>query len=170
MRFIGCKTQLLDNIREVVEQHAPDAKSFCDIFSGTSTVARYFKQWYEVYSNDLLYFSYCLQRATIENDSTPTFDVLSEKLGINNPIDYFNHLSTEMMEILPQEYRFFQNNYSPLGNRMYITESNALRIDFARNKIDEWHKSNLINEDEYYYLIACVVEGIPFISNINDST
>lgn len=166
MRFIGCKTQLLDNIHEVVEQHAPDAKSFCDIFSGTSTVARYFKQWYEVYSNDLLYFSYCLQRATIENDSTPTFDVLSEKLGINNPIDYFNHLSTEMMEILPQEYRFFQNNYSPLGNRMYITESNALRIDFARNKIEEWHKSNLINEDEYYYLIACVIEGIPFISNI----
>ena len=73
MRFIGCKTQLLENIKEVIDMSAPDAKFFCDIFSGTSTVARHFKQWYEVTSNDLLYFSYCLQMATIANDSVPDF-------------------------------------------------------------------------------------------------
>ena len=57
MRFIGNKTQLLENIKEVVDKHAAGANSFCDIFSGTASVARFFKQWYEVYSNDLLYFS-----------------------------------------------------------------------------------------------------------------
>ena len=71
MRFIGCKTQLLENIKEVVDRHAPGAYSFCDIFSGTASVARYFKQWYEIYSNDLLYFSYCLQKGTIENPKSP---------------------------------------------------------------------------------------------------
>lgn len=35
MRFIGNKTQLLDNIKEVVDKHALEAHSFCDIFSGT---------------------------------------------------------------------------------------------------------------------------------------
>ena len=85
MRFIGSKTLLLDHIRAVAEEKAPDARSFCDIFSGTAAVARYFKQWYEVYSNDLLYFSYVLQRATIENDSIPEFDRLKEELGITDP-------------------------------------------------------------------------------------
>lgn len=32
MRFIGCKTLLLDNIKAVVDEKAPEAKTFCDIF------------------------------------------------------------------------------------------------------------------------------------------
>lgn len=100
MRFIGNKTQLLDNIKEVVDRHAPDAYSFCDIFSGTASVARYFKQWYEVYSNDLLYFSFCLQKATIENPEMPRFSSLKSSLGIDNPIQYFNNMQTSNMEEL----------------------------------------------------------------------
>ena len=68
MRFIGRKTLLLDNIQAVIDEKAPGCETFCDIFSGTATVARHFKQWYQVYSNDLLYFSYVLQRATVELD------------------------------------------------------------------------------------------------------
>lgn len=166
MRFIGNKTQLLDNIKEVVDKHAPEAHSFCDIFSGTASVARFFKQWYEVYSNDLLYFSYCLQRATIENPCKPAFELLSQALGIKDPISYFNEMRTECMESLPVERRFFQNNYAPIGGRMYITDSNALRIDFARNTIEDWNHAGLLSPDEYYYLVACVVEGVPFVSNI----
>lgn len=166
MRFIGNKTQLLDNIKEVVDRHAPEAHSFCDIFSGTASVARFFKQWYEVYSNDLLYFSYCLQRATIENPCKPTFELLSQALGIHDPISSFNEMSTECMEALPVERRFFQNNYAPIGGRMYITDSNALRIDFARNTIEDWNHAGFLSPDEYYYLVACVVEGVPFVSNI----
>ena len=166
MRFIGNKTQLLENIKEVVDRHATDAHSFCDIFSGTASVARYFKQWYEVYSNDLLYFSYCLQRATIENPDKPSFAALSKGTGIQDPISYFNDMSTENMESLPTEKRFFQNNYAPTGGRMYITDSNALRIDFARNTIESWNQAGLLSQDEYYYLVASVIEGIPFVSNI----
>lgn len=82
MRFIGCKTLLLENIKQVIDEKAPDAESLCDIFSGTATVARYFKQWYKVYSNDLLYFSYVLQRGTIENDSVPVFE--KNKIRVRN--------------------------------------------------------------------------------------
>jgi len=167
MRFIGRKTLLLDNIKEVIDENAPDAKTFCDIFSGSATVARFFKQWYEIYSNDLLYFSYVLQRATIENDSIPTFEILTEKLDINDPIDYFNSLEISKMEQLEQKKRFFQNTYAPTGGRMYINDENALRIDFARITTQEWYELGLINDNEYYYLIACIVEGIPFVSNIS---
>lgn len=166
MRFIGNKTQLLENIQEVVDRHAADAHSFCDIFSGTASVARYFKQWYEVYSNDLLYFSYCLQRGTIENPCKPTFEALRRGMGIQDPISYLNGMPTESMEVLAKEKRFFQNNYAPTGGRMYITDSNALRIDFSRNLIEDWKTAGLLSEDEYFYLVAGVVEGIPFVSNI----
>jgi len=167
MRFIGSKVMLLGNIKEVVDEHANNANTFCDIFSGTACVSRYFKKWYEVISNDLLYFSYCLQKGTVENDHIPTFPKLDDITKGAGPIDYINQLSTAQMEALSQSKRFFQNNYSPLGNRMYVTDSNALRIDYARNKIEEWFNSELIDENEYYYLIASTVEGIPYVSNIS---
>lgn len=166
MRFIGCKTNLLENIKEVVDRHAAGSTSFCDIFSGTASVARYFKQWYEVYSNDLLYFSYCLQKGTIEAPAKPKFENLNKTLGIHDPLIYFNTMDTADMEVLPNEKRCFQNNYAPTGNRMYVTDSNALRIDFARNTVEDWKNQGLLSETEYYYLVACIIEGIPFVSNI----
>lgn len=166
MRFIGSKVRLLNNIHEVIEQKAPGAKTFCDVFSGTAAVGRHFKQWYEVYSNDLLYFSYCLQKATIENDSIPEFLGLIEVLDGINPIEYLNHMPIDKMEKLEKERRFFQNSYSPKGGRMYLTDQNALRIDYARNMIEQWKEQKYITETEFYYLVACLVEGIPFVSNI----
>ncbi|WP_394523387.1 DNA adenine methylase [Lacrimispora sp. JR3] len=165
MRFIGSKTLLLDQIKQVIDDKAPEAKSFCDIFSGTAAVARYFKQWYQVCSNDLLYFSYVLQRATVENDSMPGFALLKETLGIEDPVEYFNGREKKHLEELPKERRFFQNTYAPEGGRMYLNDENALRIDFARCSVEDWKAAGLLNDHEYYYLVACIVEGIPFVSN-----
>jgi adenine-specific DNA-methyltransferase len=167
VRFIGCKRRLLEHIKEVADEKAPNAESFCDLFSGTATVARYFKQWYEVYSNDLLYFSYVLQKGTIENDKVPDFERLKRELQIADPIDYFNAMETSAMESLPRERRFFQNTYAPHGGRMYVNDENALRIDYARNTVEDWFQKKLLSENEYFYLIACIVEGIPFVSNIS---
>ena len=111
MRFIGSKVLLLDNIKQVIDENIKSASSFCDIFSGTSCVSRYFKQWYEVYSNDLLYFSYVLQRSTIENDQELDFSGITDITNGLSPIDYFNQMSIEKMECLENEKRFFQNTY-----------------------------------------------------------
>ena len=111
MRFIGCKSLLLKNIHDVINKHVTEASTFCDIFSGTGTVGRYFKQFQEVYSNDLLFFSYIIQKATIELDFQPTFLKLKDKLGIIDPIDYFNSLDDSELEKLSVSNRFFQNNY-----------------------------------------------------------
>ena len=44
MRYIGSKVLLLDKINEVIDDNVNDESNiFCDIFSGTGTVARYFK-------------------------------------------------------------------------------------------------------------------------------
>ena len=137
MRFIGCKTLLLDNIKAVIDKNVTSAQTFCDVFAGTGVVSRYFKNWFEVSSNDLLYFSYVLQRATIENDTKPLFKGLRNAIGDISPIVYLDSLA-ELPVNIEKEQCFFFNTYSPAGNRMYLTEENALRIDWARITIEKW--------------------------------
>lgn len=165
MRYIGNKTNLLENINQVIKDNCQgDEKSFCDLFSGTASVARYFKNRYRIISNDLLYFSYILQRATISNNEIPKFEKLKKELKIENILDYL-----ETVDIKDKKYKsFIYNNYSPNKKceRMYLTPENAKRIDFIRNTIEDWKKEKLINENEYFYLLASLVEGVPFVSNI----
>ena len=166
MRYIGSKTLLIPEIETVINRQVKKADVFCDIFSGTAVVSRHFKKCYEVISNDFLYFSYCLGRGTVENDETQIYKKLSESLGIKDPLQYFSNIKNKEIETQPKEKRFFQNNYAPTGGRMYLTDENALRFDFTRNTIEEWRNGGLLNDDEYFYLVACAVEGIPFVSNI----
>ena len=164
MRYIGCKTKLLENIDSAIEKFCPEASTVCDIFSGTAAVARHLKSKYEVISNDILYFSYVLQMATVENDCVPEFRLLKNE-GIDNPLLFFNNMETKQMESLPEDKRLFQSYYSPKGDRQYFTEENALRIDFARNTLEDWSDAGLLEDFEYFYLLACIVEGVPFVSN-----
>ena len=164
MRFIGNKTSLLENIEDVIHENCNgNERVFCDMFSGTTSVARYFKGKYKIISNDLLYFSYVLQNATIKNNKMPQFKGLKEKYGIE---DVFDYLETESVK--PNDNYFIYKNYSPnnKNDRMYLSPENAIRIDFIRQKINEWYEEKTIGEDEYYYLLASLIEGIPFVSNI----
>ena len=168
MRYIGCKKLLLEDIEKVINENIKDAESFCDIFSGTTVVAQNFKSRFKIITNDLLNFSYCIQKGIIENTHKPNFKKLAEIKNIKNPIKYFNSLSTiQMNDELPQVKRFCQNNYSPNGNRMYMTSENALKIDYIRNKIEEWKNEHLIENSEYYYLLTSLIEAVPYISNIS---
>lgn len=167
MRFIGCKNNLLDNIKTLVEDKCNDSKIFCDIFSGTGTVGSFFKSKYEIISNDLLFFSYVMQKGYIELNHIPTFEkldkIVKEKNNYDNVYAYLNNLN-------PEEFKgkkIIAERYSPLGNRMYLTERNAIKIDYMRTTIEEWYNQKLISENEYYYLIACMIQEIPSVSNIS---
>ena len=167
MRYIGSKGLLLDNINQVIEENVDGANSFMDIFSGTASVARYFKKSYEVMSNDIIYFSYVLQKATIENDKEPSFKTL-KKSGIEDPFKYLEEEPLDKFQFNNKK-SFIQNNYSPneFSDRMYFTNENARRIDFIRVKIEEWFSKKYILENEYFYLLAGLIEAVPFISNIS---
>lgn len=72
MRYIGNKENILDKIYQILCKHNIKGKSIFDFFSGTTSVAKYFKKLgYIVYCSDLMYMSYCLQRAYIANGETP---------------------------------------------------------------------------------------------------
>lgn len=164
MRYIGSKTNLLDELNLVVKPYAKMNK-FCDIFAGTGSVGRFFKPQFEITSNDALFFSYALQKACIELDETPKFSKLVSKIQCD-PITFLSNLDESTYKF--KKNKFIYENYSPtnVNERMYLSNSNALRVDAFRQLIDEWRESNLINELEYFYLIASVVEAVPFVSNI----
>ncbi len=165
MRYIGNKTNLLKNINQVIKENCDgNERVFCDLFSGTSSVARFFKNRFKIISNDVLYFSYVLQKATISNNEVPNFGKLKNKLNTENVIDYLETVSIKNKKF----NTFICDNYSPNDNceRMYLTPENAKRIDYIRNTIEKWKKEKIINENEYFYLLAALIEGIPFISNI----
>ena len=165
MRYIGSKKLIVNHIEDLIIGKGIVANTFCDIFSGTSTVARHFKKKYKVLSNDLLYFSYVLQMATIENDKKPAFNKVKDIMG-KNPFDYFDNIVVDKSMMLNNP--FIYENYSPNINsdRQYFSNENALKIDFIRQTIEDWNKNGFLEQGEYYYLIAGLIEAIPYISNI----
>ena len=107
MRFIGSKRLLLKNIEYVISQNIlkhEKLNTFCDIFSGTTIVSQYFKNKYKIISNDLLYFSYCLQKSYIELNQKPNFKNLKisleieEYLNIDQSYVVYFHLDTLLFE------------------------------------------------------------------------
>src|SRR3989344_3426819 len=181
MRFIGCKENLLGFIETFVKQKDIRGNTFCDLFAGTGSVAKHFKKLgYKIISSDLLYFSYVLQKVYIEQNQYPKFAKLLKHLKIN-PVEetLFTSDSQSAKEIikylnnLERVEGFIYKNYSPEGTqgqtnpRKYFTGDNAKRIDAIREKIEEWKKSNLLNEQEYFFLLGALIEAVPFVANIS---
>ena len=57
MRYIGNKTRLLDEIDEFIKENNIKGKVFCDIFAGTGSVGDFFKDRYQIISNDFLTYT-----------------------------------------------------------------------------------------------------------------
>jgi adenine-specific DNA-methyltransferase len=86
MRYYGCKTRLLDLISEVVLRTGINHGSiFCDLFAGTTVVAKHFKNaGFTVYANDFVEFSCSLARTYIQNNKHPRFKQLKKIVpGLN---------------------------------------------------------------------------------------
>ncbi len=156
MRYIGNKEKILNEIEEVIRKNGLyyNGKIFFDAFSGTATVGEHFKDKFKILANDNLYMSYVISEAKL---NTP--DGKFTKLGFD-PFEYFNK-SKEVKK------GFVYKNYSPGGSeRKYFSEENAEKIDFIRSKIEEWNEKQLITSEEYYFLIASLIESVSKVANV----
>jgi adenine-specific DNA methylase len=175
MRYYGCKNKLLDFLSDIVAKIGINSGAiFCDLFTGTTTVARHFKQkGYTVYANDFLEFSYSLARAYIQNNHYPLFEGLHGVVtGVNGSINNVNIVIEYLNNLKPLK-GFIYKNYCPTGTknldspRMYFTDDNGMKIDSIRTKIQEWKDSKLISNDEFYILLTSLIEAIPYVANIS---
>jgi len=176
MRFIGNKILLLNEIKGFIDENIQYSNGliFCDLFSGSGSVARYFKKYYKIISNDFLYFSYVLQKATIELNNVPNFSKLN-LFSKNDLRSILNYFEITPLDDLQRQYNiqydelFIYNNYTPSNGsqRMYFTPKIGKRIDLIRIIIEKWFNKRMINEEEYFYLLMILIESIPFYSNIS---
>jgi len=181
MRFIGCKENLLGFIEKFIQERDIKGNIFCDLFAGTASVGKHFKKLgYKIISTDLLYFSYVLQKVYIEQNQYPKFLRLLKHLKID-PVEatLFTTESQNAKEVikylnnLEGKEGFIYKNYSPEGTkgqtyvRKYFAGENAKKIDAIREKIEEWKDKELINEQEYFFLLCSLIEAVPFVANIS---
>ena len=176
MRYIGNKENILDKIYSILTENGVEGDSFFDFFSGTTSVARYYKKLgYRVFSSDFLYLSFCLQKAYIENNREPLFGRLLPTLLSVRCASFFasplEQVVAYLNTISPVK-GFIYKNYTPEGTtaldrpRMYFSSENGKVIDAIRIQIEKWKIEDLITDSEYYILIACLIETVSFYANV----
>src|SRR5256714_3877133 len=155
MRYIGNKTRLLSFILRTLERERIPVGSVHDAFAGTASVGRALKcEGWGVHSSDLLMSSYAFQRAYVVADSADT------SIG---------DMSEELEKLAPVR-GFISRYFSPAGGnasegRMYFTPENAGRIDASREMLETWRKGRRVSEDDYYLLLAAIIEGADRVAN-----
>lgn len=88
IRYIGNKTKLLPNIKQVVDDNLNGTGCILDLFSGSTVVAQYLSDKYTVYTNDIQKYSYIVSKAVLEIDSNFDYTVLNVEHITNSK--YFN--------------------------------------------------------------------------------
>ncbi len=155
MRYLGNKDSITDKIKQIILSKTaagPDTVFF-DAFCGTGSVANAFKDTCSVVINDNLNCA-----ATYAYGRIVAAACTFEQLGFD-PFSFFNS-NDEIVE------GYFFRTYSPGGSsRMYLSEHNAGRVDYFRQIIEEWYGQERITENEYRYLLACLIESVSFVSN-----
>lgn len=176
MRYIGNKENILDKIYSILTENGVEGDSFFDFFSGTTSVARYYKKLgYRVFSSDFLYLSFCLQKAYIENNREALFERLLPTLLSVRCASFFasplEQVVAYLNTISPVK-GFIYKNYTPEGTaaldrpRMYFSSENGKVIDAIRIQIEKWKIEDLITDSEYYILLACLIETVSFYANV----
>ncbi len=154
MNYIGSKHKLSNFIFETVTEICGKNLAeitFCDLFAGTGIVGRTFKnEVKKVISNDVEYYSYVLNRNYIGNNKEiENEDYLSELNGLKG------------------EKGFIFQNYSEEGKagRNYFTAENGQKIDAVRIQIKKWKQNAKISDDEYFFLLASLLESADKVAN-----
>ena len=155
MRYLGNKESILNEIKELLESKGllQSNYSFFDAFCGTGSVSDYLKTHFNIIINDNLTWAVTYSKGRISAPSC-TFS----KLGFD-PFEYLNSDNSIVKG-------FTYKNYAPTEcERMYFTPENAGRIDYFRNQIELWNNNNLLTNEEYCFLLACLIESVSDVSN-----
>ncbi|MEY4504213.1 MAG: hypothetical protein RL154_506, partial [Pseudomonadota bacterium] len=153
MNYIGSKYKLSEFLKENINEvaHPNSSTVFCDIFAGTGAVGRAFKKDVKkVIANDKEAYSYTLCRNYIgnheEKNRTELISELNSLKGISG---------------------FIFNQYCIGGDfeRQYFSDENGKKIDAIRLKINEWYKTKKIDNDDYYFLLASLLESADKVAN-----
>lgn len=170
MRYIGNKSKLLPFIGDFLRARGILGGRALDAFSGTATVGSYLKaQGFSVVSCDIMTYSYVFQRAYIVPNAVPKFAGIRRQRA-NRAGASLQELFAELSDGIEPCESFITRNFSAReecahGERMYFTRETALRIDGVREQLESWRQRDLLTGDEYYILLAALIEATDAAAN-----
>lgn len=151
MNYIGSKLSLIDFLVDSIEQVSGKSDGvFADLFAGTGIVGSTFKKkGFEVIANDIQHYSYVLNKHYIENSETVDSSLISYLNSLNG-IEGF----------------VYKNYCMGSGSeRNYFTDENGKKCDTIRTEIDILYKSREISANQYYHLLASLINSIDKYAN-----
>lgn len=151
LNYIGSKLSLIDFLVNSITQVTNLQEGvFADLFAGTGIVGATFKKnGFKVFSNDIQYYSFVLNKHYIENNEDVDASL----------VDYLNSLDGKE--------GFVYNNYC-LGSgsqRNYFSDENGKKCDAIRIELELLHSSGKITDGQYYYLLASLINSIDKYAN-----
>ncbi|MEW5609399.1 DNA adenine methylase [Pseudomonas juntendi] len=155
MNYLGSKAKLLSFIDSVVgvcesKINRRGKVKFTDLFAGSGKVSEFYKNRFDVTANDVEFYSFVTLKNILENDSS-----------VARSVDgYLNFMNKCLGKV-----GFITESYSPMGNRLFFTEENARIIDEAVDYVYEMRQLCLLDENQFYYLLGCILEAVDKVSN-----
>ena len=146
---------MVEEIDSFIESRVESEESLTlfDAFCGTGAVSDRLKNKFNLVINDNLKWATVYTAGRLYAPSCHF-----ERLGFD-PFAFLNQSDEKVQG-------FIYKNYAPTeSSRMYFTPENAVRIDYFRKQIEEWHKNKLLSEAEYMLLLASLVESVSRVSN-----
>ncbi|MBR1773980.1 MAG: DNA adenine methylase [Bacteroidales bacterium] len=178
MNYIGSKYSLLPFLDECISKVTDkdtSSKVFCDLFSGTATVGKHFKKkGFQIIANDLQYYSYILCQQYIGNHKALYFSGIEKEINDNRTSLFASEAMNNVCQYLnsiKDVEGFIYNNFCKGKHkdneeyRLYFSDENGLKCDAIRQKIESWHNENKITKNEYYFLLATLIENIDKVAN-----
>lgn len=132
IRYMGNKNKLLDFIIPEIKKITKKGEIICDLMSGTGAVSYALKDKYIVYTNDIQYYSYIINKAIIENNEI-TIDKNTAILDLEK-----NFLINQK----EKNYNFFEKNFTDT----YFSGPQCCEIDsirYAIEKVENEYKRDL---------------------------
>lgn len=169
MKYIGNKSRLLGFIESsLTEAQVPFHGTFADVFSGTANVGFHFKKLgMKIISNDIMTYSYFLQKAMLEINTIPKFTQVKKLLNLSSSANV-QELLDSISQIEPQKGYFFQN-FSPSGvaKRQFFTDENGQIIDGIRDELEKWQRMGLVDDLEFCYLLSSLINAADHVANMS---
>ena len=156
LNYIGSKFQLLEwltsNIQEKTGLNSFKNTKVADLFSGTGIVSYHFRT---------------LGASIISNDAELFSSIITS--AFTNSV--YNDICANLIQTLNNELEtgrkvgFVTEKYSPYDSeRKFFTEENAQKIDYIRNRIEEFHSE--LSQDNYTFLLASLLVSADAVSNV----
>lgn len=153
-RYTGAKTKLLDKIDSVLLKTYENKSnlSFFDVFGGTGVVSAYFmqkSQFNHFIINDFLYSNYVIYKAFFDKQD---FDLKKIKAFE----ELYQNLKAELLQ---------ENYYSRYFGGKFFSFNDSKIIGEIREGLDKNLKTAVINQKEFYILLASLLYSVDKIAN-----